>query len=183
MRDMFAIYSDSGEMPTDHDENPFFDNPEPVMIGEGYYKLEPLSYFIDNPATVNLIGPTYEIHGKIEVDIIPCTPNGCEDPDEIDLIPDDPEDLIDQRIDFNMKIKQITDLPQDLCRDTYVEYQFYLDQTKYKTKVVEGRERNPVYDYSHQHTVETVTDNLVKYLKEKCVTFRVYGFADVKEKK
>jgi len=26
-----------------------------------------------------------------------------------------------------MRIKSISDLPQDLCRDTYVEYQFYLD--------------------------------------------------------
>jgi len=65
------------------------------MIGEGHYKLEPLSYYIDNPATVNLIGTTYEIHGKIDVDIVPCTPNGNEDQDEIDLIPDEPEDLID----------------------------------------------------------------------------------------
>jgi kinesin family protein 13 len=87
------------------------DQPEAVMVGEGYYKLEGLANYIDNPSTINLIGSTYEIHGKLEVDIVPCTFEGNEDPDEIELIPEEPEDLIDQRIDFKVKVKSICDLP------------------------------------------------------------------------
>ena len=52
----------------------------------------------------------------------------------------------------------------------------------HKTKVVKGKERNPVFDYSKQHTQECVTDNFLKYLKEECLVFKVYGFPDVKKK-
>jgi hypothetical protein len=69
-----------------------------------------------------------------------------------------------------------------LCRDVYVEYQFYLDQTKYKTKVCTGKNRNQDIDYKHQHTVEIVTKMLVEYLEKDVMVFRVYGFADVKPK-
>ena len=100
MRDYLVTYEDQGEIPTeDSAENPFVDDPEPILIGEGYYRLEPLSYLIDNPASVNLIGSTYEVQGRLEVNIVPVDPSGTEEPPE-ETIPDEPEDLIDQRIDF-----------------------------------------------------------------------------------
>lgn len=74
---------------------------------------------IDNPATVNLIGSTYEVHGKLDVNIIPVNPDGSED---LDYIPEDPSELFDQRIDFIVKIDKASELPDDLCRDVYVEY-------------------------------------------------------------
>ena len=93
MRDMIAYYGDTPG------ENPFVDNPEPLLIGEGYYSLEALANLIDNPATINLIGTTFEVHGKLNLNIVPVNPDGNED-DELEFIPDEPSDLIDQRIDF-----------------------------------------------------------------------------------
>ncbi len=57
-----------------------------------YYKLEGLSYLMDNPALVSIVGKDSKIVGKLEVNIIPC----CEDGDiEIpeDMLPESPEDL------------------------------------------------------------------------------------------
>lgn len=65
MRDMIAQYGDSGQ------QNPFVDEPEPMLVGEGYYSLEGLANLMDNPATINLIGSTYEVHGRLEVNIEP----------------------------------------------------------------------------------------------------------------
>ena len=79
MRDMIAQYGEHGV------ENPFIDEPKPLLIGEGFYSLEALSNLIDNPATVNLIGSTYDIHGRLELNIIPVNPDGTED---LDFIPD-----------------------------------------------------------------------------------------------
>jgi len=172
MRDMISYYGDSPG------ENPFIDEPEPLLIGEGYYSLEALANFIDNPATINLIGTTFEVHGKLDVNIIPVNPDGTDE--ELELIPDEPSDLIDQRIDFMVQIDKATDLPEDLCRDVYVEYQFYLDQTKYKSEVCKGKNRNPDINYKHKHTCEIVTKMLVEYLEKDVMVFRVYGFADVK---
>lgn len=86
MKDMVAQYGESNL------ENPFTDEPEPLLIGEGYYSLESLAFFIDNPAVVNLIGSTFEVHGKLDLNIIPLNPDGSE---ELEVIPDEPSDLID----------------------------------------------------------------------------------------
>ena len=51
MRDLLATYEDKGELPEmKPDDNPFFDAPKPILIGEGYYMLQPLANLIDNPA-------------------------------------------------------------------------------------------------------------------------------------
>lgn len=143
MKDMIAQYAEQGTMPDISDsENPFYDEHEPMIIGEGYYSLEGLANLMDNPATVNIIGSTYEVHGKLEINIIPVNSEGGED---LEFIPDDPTDLIDQRIDFVVQISRATDLPENLCRDVYAEYSFYLDQTKYRTNTVAGKNRSPEF--------------------------------------
>ena len=94
MRDLLAQYEEDGAVPEiEMTENPFIDVPEPTLIGEGYYRLEPLAYLIDNPVVINLIGTTFKVHGQLDVNILPVDQNGQELSDE--LIPDDPEDLID----------------------------------------------------------------------------------------
>lgn len=65
MRDMIAQYGESGQ------QNPFVDEPEPILVGEGYYSLEGLANLMDSPSTINLIGSTYEVHGLLEVNIEP----------------------------------------------------------------------------------------------------------------
>jgi len=97
------------------------------LIGEGYYRLEPLGYLIDTPATVNLIGNTFEVFGKLVVNIIPCDPSGTDEPPD-EIIPEVPEDLLNNRIDFVVQIEGAKDLPQNFCRDVYCEYSFYLDK-------------------------------------------------------
>lgn len=136
---------------------------------------------MDNPIEVNLIGTSYAVTGKIEVNLVPTDPTGTDEPPE-ELITDNPDDLIDNRLDFLVQITRCKDLPEDLCRDVYVEYTFYLDPEKHRTVVISGKNRNPEFNYSKHHTVENVTDMLVEYLKKECIFFKVYGFADVKPK-
>ena len=50
MRDLLNTYEEQGEVDDlTTEDNPFMDKNEPAVIGEGYYRLEPLSYLIDNP--------------------------------------------------------------------------------------------------------------------------------------
>lgn len=74
------------------DDDPFIDYVEPLLIGQGYYKLEPLAYLIDNPAVVSIIGTTSQVNGKLEVNILPIDEDGVSEVNE-DLISDDPMDL------------------------------------------------------------------------------------------
>lgn len=98
------------------------------------------------------------------------------------MIPDEPEDLINTRIDYVVQIDQAVDLPKNFCRDTFVEYQLYLNEEKYRTNICAGSNRNPMFTYSKQHTQEWVTDGFIKYLKDDFLIFRVYGFAEIKKK-
>ena len=102
MRDLLSQYEDQGTLPEiELVDNPFIDTPEPTLIGEGYYRLEPLAYLIENPSVVNLIGTTFKVHGQLDVNILPVGPEG-QSVEELDdeEIPEEPEDLLDKRIDF-----------------------------------------------------------------------------------
>lgn len=120
------------------------------------------------------------MHGKLEVNIMPVNSEGGT---ELDFIPDEPADLIDQRIDFVVQIDRALELPENLCRDVYAEYSFYLDPTKYKTKTVEGKNRNPEFQYKNVHTIEIATKMLVDYLEKETLCIRLFGFADVGPRK
>jgi hypothetical protein len=80
--------------------------------------------------------------------MIPVDQEGNEDIPEDDL-PDQPEDLLDRRIDFVVNITHAKDLPSNFSKDVFVEYQFYLEDKKYHTCVVEGKNRNPEFNYRH----------------------------------
>jgi len=112
----------------------------------------------------------------LQLNIVPVDENGSPD---LDWYPEDPKELIDQRLDFVVNIFKAVDLPQDLCRDVYVEYSFYLDQTKYRTDVMKGQDRNPEFKYAKHHTVNIVTKMLLDYLEKELMVFRVYAQANV----
>lgn len=72
MRDLLNVYETQGDVEgLANEDNPFADVPEPAKIGEGYFRLEPLSYMISNPSPIDLIGSNYENHGQLEVDVVP----------------------------------------------------------------------------------------------------------------
>ena len=104
MRDYLGVYEETGMVEDiNTGDNPFTDMREPAVIGYGYFRLEPLSYLIDNPVQIELIGTNYENHGKLDVNIIPVDAEGNDDiPDED--VPEQPEDLLNRRIDFLVQI-------------------------------------------------------------------------------
>jgi len=132
MRDYLGVYEETGMVEDKTGDNPFTDQREPAIIGQGYFRLEPLSYLIDNPVQIELIGTNYENHGKLDVNIVPVDENGNEDILDED-VPDQPEDMLNRRIDFLVQISQAKDLPSNFCKDVFVEYQIYLEEEKYRT--------------------------------------------------
>jgi hypothetical protein len=178
IRELVNNYFDTNQIPEMEGENdPFWDPPQPQLIGLGYYKLEPLAYLIDNPHTVSLIGSDQKgLVGKLEVNILPTDESGWDEPPE-DLIPYQPEDLIGKRIDFAVIIERAIDLPENFCRDVYCEYTFFLDDQVYSTPVIPQKHRSPVFDYRYHHNL-MVTENTLKYLKNNEICFKVFGNPD-----
>ena len=93
---------------------------------------------MDNPTQVSIVGKDSKIVGKLEVNIVPC----CED-GEIDIpeehLPEAPEDLINQRIDYKVEIKKAFDLPEDFCKDIFCKYQLYIGEEEFATAPILGK--------------------------------------------
>ena len=115
-----------------------------------------------------------QISGQLSINLVPCEEDGNEELDE-DNIADEPEELINMPMDFKVKIDRITGLPEDFCTNIFCEYKFYLDDTVYTTPVCEGRNREPVFNYSKQHHVDCVTKYMIEYLKEDKMTIKIFG--------
>ena len=59
--------------------------------------FEAVSNLIDNLKTCNLIGTTFEIHGKLKLKILPFNPDGSKD---LAFVPDEPNDVKYVKLDF-----------------------------------------------------------------------------------
>ncbi len=77
-----------------------------------------------------------------------------------------------------MTISNATNLPANFCRDVYCEYSFFLDENPYQTPIIPGKHTDPVFEYRFHHTVDPVTENLISYLKNNAICFKVFGFPD-----
>jgi len=129
---------------------------------------------MDNPRIVPIASDTNKIYGQVDVNIIPCDENGNEDLDD-ESVPDDPMELLNNTLDFKVKIDRLMNLPENFCRNVYCEYTFYMDDHKYTTEVYEGKCTNPEIQYEKHHHVDCVTKFLIDYLKEDCLTIKVYA--------
>lgn len=78
------------------------------------------------------------IMGKLEINVLPVDIDGeSEVPDE--FIPESPDELVGQRIDFIVQISRAFDLPANFCKDIFCEYTFFLGDEKYSTDTVPGK--------------------------------------------
>lgn len=107
--------------------------------------------------------------GKLEINVVPCDEEG-EMVSEDD-IPDEPEELIEKRIDFKVEIKRAFNLPNDHCKDVFCEYSIFLGDEKFTTNFISGKCQEPEFNYTYQHTVEPVTEYFIQYLKNESVSF------------
>lgn len=91
MKDLYNTFTQTGELNfTDTQNDPFWDENEPIFIGMGFYMLKGLAYMIDNPVEISLVGNLNEqAGGKLMVNLIPTDQTGNRDiPGE--MIPEDP---------------------------------------------------------------------------------------------
>lgn len=138
---------------------------------------------MDDARTIPIVSITNEIFGMIDINVVPCDEDGNEL--QLEDLDDDiePEHLLNQTLDFKVKIDRITKLPENFCTNIFCEYKFYMDDTKYTTEVHQGRQQHPEINYEKHHHVDCVTKFLLDYLKEETLTIKIYGNQDLKKGK
>ncbi|EAR96121.2 kinesin motor catalytic domain protein (macronuclear) [Tetrahymena thermophila SB210] len=181
-------YFETNQIPDlQQNEDPFWDPPEPFLIGQGFLKLLGLAYGLDSQTQITLVGDNGQC-GYLNVGFIPCNETGdvlYDDENNEGMAIEDPNDLLNQRLDFKLFIKDGS-LPQNFCTDTFVEYSLLASENymaKYKTKKIEGKNPSPNYNYSVQHTYTNIQQNVIKYLSNNTLQFKVFGFDDARIEK
>jgi len=130
MREMFNEYVESGgQIPdfSDTEQDPFWDPPEPILIGKSFMQLKNLGYTLENEDRAPIFTTATNIKdgkaGELNCAYWPCDITGEEEPDD-ELLVDDPEELLNKEIFFRVEVKDAANLPKDLCKDAFVTYIF-----------------------------------------------------------
>ena len=107
IKDLLEEYHMTNAIPElKQNDDPFWDPPAHLRVGEGYLKLMSLAYLLDNPVELIIVGDEGEA-GLLEVNLIPTNNNGepLEEDDSIfEEFIDDPNELIGQKVNFQIKI-------------------------------------------------------------------------------
>lgn len=125
---------------------------------------------MNNPVKISIISPNGSTVGNLLCDVIAHDENN----NEYEEVPENPTELIGRSLFFTVQIKQAFDLPENFCKGVYVEYVSFSDDITYKTKTVEEKNRNPLFEENFEHKIEYLTKDDVEFLTEKNVKFIFY---------
>ena len=97
-------YFENQEIPQlSQEEDPFWDPPEPMLVGRAYYRLAHLANLFDNPYDTKIIDANrMEQSGTLHLNLVPTDFDGEADQSPLEEELDSPEDLLDKRLDFKV---------------------------------------------------------------------------------
>jgi hypothetical protein len=183
IRDVLDDYFDSGDLPqVVNDTDPFWDPPNPILIGQSFIQLEPLGLQFENfiDATVLSIDGAGGSQGQLTIGYAPCTVDGSLDEDDLDeefMVNDCAELVGKENLHFKVYVKNAIGLPKGMCTNPFVTYQFKFDKNVYRTEPVEGMHQTPTWGYEKQHRIATIDKAIAQNLKEGVVSFQLYAYA------
>ena len=162
------------------EEDPLYDNPHKSLLGYAFYKLEPLAFLMNNSSSIPIIAVNGDLQGTIIIDVVPTDKEGKEFND----IPKDPNELIGQNLNIYVHIKECNDLPENFCKSLQVEYNSFIDNNNYKTKVYneEGDKRSFTIDEKFQHEINYITEEDISYLRNDKICFKIYAFETLQKR-
>lgn len=127
MRDCLNSYFEDGKIPdfNDKQKDPFWDPPEPLLIGTSYLSLKNLGYMLQNDLDAKILSSegAQGTRGSLMIKYWPCAADGVGEAAD-DVMCDEPHELIGKEINFRVEIDHAKGLPEDLCKNVFVTYQF-----------------------------------------------------------
>lgn len=153
------------------EDDPLWDEPKPTLLGYGFYKLEPIAYLMSNPAKISIISQIGTCVGQLTCDVIAHD----DDDNEYDEVPSDPYDLVGQPLNFTVYVKEAVDVPENFCKNIQVEYNCFVDNLTHKTKEIEEKTKNPVFEERFEHRIEYLTKEDIDYLINEKVFLLLYN--------
>jgi kinesin family member 1 len=188
IRELLEEFFDTGDLPRlAVEEDPFWDPPNPILIGQSFLSLESLSLMFENGLDAAILSISGEggKQGILQVEYKPCDKNGNCDEDAIpeELIVENSEELVGAKdIYFKVFVKGATGLPKNLNCNPFVTYQFRYENSLFTTEEIPGVNSNPRWNYEQVHKIDYVDERMVEELKTGSISFMVYAYPPARAK-
>ena len=125
MRDHLNQYFEDGVIQnySDKEKDPFWDPPEPLLIGTSYLSLKNLGYMLNNDLDAKILSSegAQGVRGNLMVKYWPCAADGVGEAED-DVMVDEPRELVGKEVFFRVEIDHATNLPAELCKNVFVTY-------------------------------------------------------------
>lgn len=161
IRELLEEYFEDNELPQlDKNVDPFWDPPNPILIGQSFLQLQPLSLTVENSldAAILSIDGHGGKQGVLSISYEPCNAEGNTDEDFIpeEFLVEDSKDLLGlQNLYFKVNIDKAVGLPEKLSYQPFVTYQFKFDEEKtYQTPLYPKQDTNVIWMFSMVHKIE-----------------------------
>lgn len=191
IREMLDDYFETGQMPdVQKKEDPFWDPPNPILIGQSYLSLGALGFVCDSDldAAILSIDGTHGKNGLLRVGYDPCDQDGklfCQDevnndpknmatlPDEL-FVQNDISELLEYKKEFFFKVRvnRALSLPKNLNNNAFVTYQFKFDKGNiYTTPEVAVKGKDNIWNFEKIHSIDEITPAIVDELRDGSISF------------
>ena len=129
IRELLEEFFDTGELPVlTKEEDPFWDPPNPILVGQSFLQLQNLSLYFENKmenAAILSIDGKGGKNGTICVEYLPCNKVGETEEDGLDeeFIVSEANEMIGKRnLYFKVLITNAMGLPPTICKNPFVTY-------------------------------------------------------------
>ena len=162
------------------EDDPLFDQPKQSLLGYAFYKLEPLAFLMNNCSNIPIISVNGDIQGIITIDVVPVDDDG----DLFEEIPENPNDLVGENLNFFVHIKEVKDLPDNFCKGLQVEYISFNDNYTYKTKIYneDGKETSFLIDEKFEHKITYLSEEDIDFFLKDKICFKIYAYEEIPKK-
>ncbi|GCC34419.1 hypothetical protein chiPu_0012892 [Chiloscyllium punctatum] len=178
MEDIYQHFIDGKTISLDRESDPFWDPIDVVHLGTAYVWLQSLNYCIPLEEHVEFHNSQGEEEAVLQMNLVPCTPTG--QPLSEDEILIDPTEMVGQRLDFQVQIKQclgIRWLKQNSMRGIQIQYHVLNHPCPFCTKPI-WNTVNARIDQVMQFTVKSVSEELLNYLQNHALVLDLWGLQE-----
>ncbi|XP_071490003.1 kinesin-like protein KIF28P [Diadema antillarum] len=174
MQEMYQNFAEGSDWQLPDEKDPFTEPLDTkVQIGVVNVYLQSLAYMIETKESIEISDYRGKQQGLLDVEVVPCDSNGKELTEADDVFVDDPKELIGRCVNFVVKIRAVTGIPNKY-KDVFCMYKMYLDNEENKTDCKDSAGSSD-FNYRKFYNFQVATSQLVDYLQNGMLTIQVWG--------
>ncbi|KDO30097.1 hypothetical protein SPRG_05288 [Saprolegnia parasitica CBS 223.65] len=187
MRELYQVFIERGRVleavhVPDGGVDPFYEPPSPQLIGRSYIFLSSLVYGLKIADTLPILDSRGAVCGKLIVEITPTVLTHAWQEHQRNVIAAGGEivpvptlrSFLDSNLRVHFTVVSLTGIPGKLCRDVFVAYKWFQDETNHVSEVSATPSVDPQLNFVE--CLETpISDELVTYLESTPVEVSVFG--------